>query len=286
MAITIMVVSAERHSAGEQRIDRSRAAGAAGYVAGRVTVGSIRAVRRSVHVAIRFLAQSDGYSLQTYVDGNRNGVRTSDIVSGIDVPITAIERLVITSAASNWHSRGRHRIDPGPSIRPTRFKSQSALLSFNPTGSSTSGTGIYSRRTGQSVRGSDPRRKRTHTHLRIQRGRAQCWLVTRERRAVGQGSPASRCLEWIAHASATDGPRNIVNLSSGGALIETMALAAWRARRDSGRRAGTAVSRHWTHPALPRGAARPRTYSVPRRTDVRRAGSHRGSNDPAGRARR
>ena len=143
MAITLMViVGGAAIPLANSSIDRSRAAGAAGYVAGRMTVARFEAVRRSAHVAIRFLAQSDGYSLQTYVDGNRNGVRTSDIVSGIDVPITAIERLSyhFTGVEFGIHA-GVTGIDAGPfnAADPIQIGS-SALLSFSPTGSSTSGT--------------------------------------------------------------------------------------------------------------------------------------------------
>ena len=123
-------------------VDRSRAAGAASYVAGRMATARFEAVKRSAHVAIRFVAQPDGYWLQTYVDGNRNGVLTRDIASGIDLPITANERL-------DYHFSGVEfgiqpfvtGIDPGPfnTNDPVQIGS-STLLSFNPTGSSTSGT--------------------------------------------------------------------------------------------------------------------------------------------------
>ena len=143
MAITLMViVGGAAIPLAYSSIDRSRAAGAAGYVAGRMTVARFEAVRRSAHVAIRFLPQSDGYSLQTYVDGNRNGVRTSDIADGSDVPITAIERLSYHFTGVEFGIQpGVTGIDPGPfnTADPIQIGS-STLLSFSPTGSSTSGT--------------------------------------------------------------------------------------------------------------------------------------------------
>ena len=143
MAITLMViVGGAAIPLAHSSIDRSRAVGAASYVAARMASARFEAVRRSAHVAIRFVAQPDGYWLQTYVDGNRNGVLTSDIARGVDAPISARERL-------DYHFSGVELgiqpnvtgIDPGPFNRtdPVQIGS-SNLLSFSPTGSSTSGT--------------------------------------------------------------------------------------------------------------------------------------------------
>lgn len=143
MAITLMViVGGAAIPIAHGSVDRSRAAGAASYVAGRMALARFEAVRRSAHVAIRFLQQPEGYVLQTYVDGNRNGVLTSDIAAGLDLPITPGERL-------DYHFSGIvfgiqpsvTGIDPGPfnASDPVQIGS-STLLSFSPTGSSTSGT--------------------------------------------------------------------------------------------------------------------------------------------------
>jgi prepilin-type N-terminal cleavage/methylation domain-containing protein len=143
MAITLMViVGGAAIPLAHASVDRSRAAGAASYVAGRMALARFEAVRRSAHVAIRFIAQPDGYWLQSYVDGNRNGVLTRDIALGLDPPITAGERL-------DYHFSGIEfgigpnvtGIDPGPfnTSDPIQIGS-STLLSFSPTGSCTSGT--------------------------------------------------------------------------------------------------------------------------------------------------
>jgi type II secretion system GspH-like protein len=115
---------------------------AAGYLAGRMAAARLEAVKRSACVAIRFVQQADGYWLQSFVDGNRNGVLTRDITNGIDPPLTANERL-------DYHFSGVEfgiqpnviGIDPGPfnASDPIQIGS-STLLSFSPTGSSTSGT--------------------------------------------------------------------------------------------------------------------------------------------------
>lgn len=143
MAITVMViVGGAAIPLAHSSVDRSRAIGAARYVAGRMAMARFEAVRRSAYVAIRFIEQEDAYWLQAYVDGNRNGVLTRDIARGIDLPITANERL-------DYHFSGVQfgiqpdvaGIDPGAfnAADPIQIGS-STLLSFSPNGSSTSGT--------------------------------------------------------------------------------------------------------------------------------------------------
>ena len=143
MAITVMViVGGAAIPLAHSSVDRSRAAGAASYVAGRMALARYEAVRRSACVAIRFIAQPDGYWLQSFVDGNRNGVLARDIALGLDPPLAAGERL-------DYHFSGIEfgiqpnvtGIDPGPfnTNDPVQI-GNSTLLSFSPTGSSTSGT--------------------------------------------------------------------------------------------------------------------------------------------------
>ena len=123
-------------------VDRTRAAGAARYVAGRLALARFEAVRRSAHVAIRFVEQEDGYVLRSFVDGNGNGVLSRDIARGVDTPITVEERLdhhysgVAFGVLANVTG-----IDPGPfnALDPVQIGA-SNLLSFSPTGSCTSGT--------------------------------------------------------------------------------------------------------------------------------------------------
>jgi prepilin-type N-terminal cleavage/methylation domain-containing protein len=143
MAITVMViVSGTAIPLAQTSVDRTRAAGAANYVAGRLAMARFEAVRRSAHVAIQFVERPDGYWFQTYVDGNRNGVLTRDIARGIDAPITANERLDhhFTGIAFGIQPNVTG-IDPGPfnASDPVHIGG-STLLSFSPTGSSTSGT--------------------------------------------------------------------------------------------------------------------------------------------------
>jgi prepilin-type N-terminal cleavage/methylation domain-containing protein len=143
VALTIMVViGGAAIPIANGGIDRSRAAGAARYVAGRMALARFEAVRRSACVAIRFLRQDDGYQMQAYVDGNRNGVLAADVMRGIDVQITAVERLGYSFPGVEFGIQPNvSGIDPGPfdATDPVQIGS-SAFLSFSPTGSSTSGT--------------------------------------------------------------------------------------------------------------------------------------------------
>src|SRR5260221_10394965 len=74
-------------------LDDARTAGAARYVAARLQHARMEAVRRSAAVAIQFVAANNSFSYAAYVDGNANGVRTREILSGVDARIGPIERL-------------------------------------------------------------------------------------------------------------------------------------------------------------------------------------------------
>jgi prepilin-type N-terminal cleavage/methylation domain-containing protein len=143
MAMTIMVIiGGAAIPLAYSSVDRSRTVAAAGYLAGRMATARLEAVRRSACVAIRFVQQADGYWMQTFVDGNRNGVLTRDITSGIDLPLTPTERLDNHFSGVEFGIQPNVTgIDPGPfnSSDPIQIGS-STLLSFSPTGSSTSGT--------------------------------------------------------------------------------------------------------------------------------------------------
>ena len=105
-------------------------------------VGSLRGRQALGPLAIRFIAEPDGYSLQTYVDGNRNGVLTRDIALGVDTPITSGEYLDHHFSGVEFGIQPNVTgIDPGPfdASDPVQI-GHSTLLSFSPTGSSTSGT--------------------------------------------------------------------------------------------------------------------------------------------------
>jgi prepilin-type N-terminal cleavage/methylation domain-containing protein len=123
-------------------IERSRALAAASYVRTRMAMARFEAVKRSAYVALRFAQNGDGYWLRAYVDGNRNGVLAADIERDIDTPITADERLDyhFPGTAFGIHA-GVTALGSAQPLQgdPIQIGS-SALLSFSPSGSSTSGT--------------------------------------------------------------------------------------------------------------------------------------------------
>lgn len=141
--VVIAIVSGAAIPLASGSIDQARAAGAASYVASRLAMARFEAVRRSTHVAVRFVKTAQGYWLRTYADGNNNGVLATDIAGGIDWPLTINEQL-------DYHFPGVTlgilpgvtALDVGTPFDPTDPVQigPSTFLSFNPLGSCTSGT--------------------------------------------------------------------------------------------------------------------------------------------------
>jgi Tfp pilus assembly protein FimT len=99
-------------------VDRSRTVAAAHYVQQQCGAARLLAVSRSANVAVRFREQAGEYMMQTFVDRNRNGVRTAEIDAGVDVPLGPPESL-----GANFLKLGR-----------------SGLLVFSPLGTATPGS--------------------------------------------------------------------------------------------------------------------------------------------------
>ena len=74
-------------------LDDTRTAGAARYIAARLQRARTEAIARSANVGVKFTLAGGHYLYGVYVDGNGNGVRTSEIASGVDAEIVAPERL-------------------------------------------------------------------------------------------------------------------------------------------------------------------------------------------------
>lgn len=135
-ATTIPVV------AGTLEYERARIS--AHHVAARLMLAQLEALRRGASVALRVEVRANDASLQLFVDGNGNGVRTREIESGVDPPLGSAES--IASHASGVSLRLNQRVlDIGGSTwldagsDPLRIGS-SSLISCSPTGSLTSGT--------------------------------------------------------------------------------------------------------------------------------------------------
>ena len=106
-------------------LDRARARAAARYFAARMALVRSQAVARSSTMALRFAAEAGRPAFATYVDGNHNGVRSTDIETGIDT------RLEPPLALSD--------LFPGVTISSSSF-GPSGILSFTPAGTATPGT--------------------------------------------------------------------------------------------------------------------------------------------------
>jgi hypothetical protein len=112
-------------------VERARSAGAARYLAGRLSTARTQAVVRIANVAVLFSAVTTTVTLGTYRDANGNGVRTRDITDGIDPLIEPLVRF--------------GDLFPGISLFLTDPSSVStvtttALMSFTPIGTASSRT--------------------------------------------------------------------------------------------------------------------------------------------------
>jgi hypothetical protein len=65
-------------------VDAYRTASAARYVAGRVNLARMDAVKRNTNVGLKFEEAGSDYTFAEYVDGNANGIRNLDIRTGLD----------------------------------------------------------------------------------------------------------------------------------------------------------------------------------------------------------
>jgi type II secretory pathway pseudopilin PulG len=124
-------------------LDEHRTAAAARYLAARIQRTRIEAVKRSANTAIQFVQAGAGYTYSVYVDGNGDGVRTQDIADGIDERLGVVEGLGdnfpgvdigVIPALPAIETGG-----PPPGTTPIRL-GVGNLLSYSPTGSSSSGT--------------------------------------------------------------------------------------------------------------------------------------------------
>ena len=128
-------------------LDDVRANGAVHHISGRFQRARMEAVVRSATVGLQFTQTADGYSYAVYLDRNRNGVLARDIQRGVDVQITAPERLPDQFIGVEFGAiPGLPPVDSGgtaPGSDPIRLGSGS-FASFSATGASSAGT-VYIR---------------------------------------------------------------------------------------------------------------------------------------------
>jgi hypothetical protein len=116
---------------------------AAGFLVSQLHGARMEALKRRAHVAIRFEPDGDDYLLAVYVDGNANGVRATDISAGIDALLRPREPLRQQFVGVGFGFEDGvpdvDGVDTGYNADPIRV-GRSRMLSFSPTGTSSTGT--------------------------------------------------------------------------------------------------------------------------------------------------
>jgi len=128
-----------------------RAAAAARYVAGRLMSIRMDAVRTSSAVAFRFQQVGADYTFAPFTDGNGNGVRTADILAGVDTQIGPSESLFEKFPGMQFLlSEGVPDADGASSGSTDGVRIGTArLLTMSPDGTATSGTLYLAGKGGQ-----------------------------------------------------------------------------------------------------------------------------------------
>lgn len=131
---------------GLRTLDDFRTRSAARYLAQRLGDARLSAIKRSAALGLRFEPSLPDYRISTVVDGNRNGLRTADIVFGIDRTLTEPEILAANFAGVTFGIiEGVPDADGQPAGSTDGVRvGASRLLTMNANGTSSSGT-VYVR---------------------------------------------------------------------------------------------------------------------------------------------
>jgi type II secretory pathway pseudopilin PulG len=124
-------------------LDESRTYAAARYMSGRLHAARMEAVTLTSNTALRFVRIGESYAFAVHVDGNRNGVRTSDIQNGVDRRLHPQELLSDRFPGVDFGALpGLPAVDPAspaPGDDPVRF-GPSNMVAFTALGTSTPGS--------------------------------------------------------------------------------------------------------------------------------------------------
>jgi type II secretory pathway pseudopilin PulG len=124
-------------------LDDLRAVAAARYVSSRLQQTRIESIVRGHRAALRFDQVPGGYAFRTFVDGNRNGVLSADVQSGVDRPIGPTDALGHRFAGVEFGAiPGLPSVDPAggpPGTDPIRT-GPSDMVTFTPMGTATTGS--------------------------------------------------------------------------------------------------------------------------------------------------
>lgn len=125
-------------------LERERALVGAQYLAGQLQRARLESLKRAQSVAVRLEILSGRTQFRLFADGNGNGVLQKDIDKGTDPPLTGVEWL--DDQARDISLRINQAIKDvagtatlGPGDDPLRI-GNTALLTFSPVGSASSGT--------------------------------------------------------------------------------------------------------------------------------------------------
>ena len=141
MSVSVVLVGIALPVGGDA-LDDMRARAAARYLSGRIAANRLAAINRSRSIGIRFTPAIPDYAFAAYVDGNANGIRTADILSGAD-------SLTGTSRQLGSDFRGVHfglaiGISDVDGIRNSSSDGvrigTARILTLSPDGTATSGT--------------------------------------------------------------------------------------------------------------------------------------------------
>ena len=127
---------------GGDAIDDLRTAAAARYLAGRIAASRMDAINRSRAVALRFQPSAPDYQFAAFVDGNGNGVRSTEIGTGVDAPVGIPRRLSDDFPSVQFGLEiGRPDVDGVRNASADGVRiGTSRILTVSPDGTSSSGT--------------------------------------------------------------------------------------------------------------------------------------------------
>jgi prepilin-type N-terminal cleavage/methylation domain-containing protein len=127
---------------GGDALDDMRARAAARYLAGRIGTNRLTAINRSRSIGIRFTAAAPDYTFAAYIDGNANGIRTADILAGVDVPMGGSRQLASDFRGIHFGlTIGISDLDGVRNSSSDGVRVGSArILTLSPDGTATSGT--------------------------------------------------------------------------------------------------------------------------------------------------
>ena len=134
--------------------DEIRTAGAARHLATTIVSMRMEAVKRSTAVGLRFEPRGDDVVMTVHADGNGNGVRTAEILAGVDRTIGTAERLGDRHTGVRFGLlAGIADLDGGMGIAEGVRIGVARILTLSPTGGASSGTlYMHGRRSQYAVR--------------------------------------------------------------------------------------------------------------------------------------